>query len=89
MKHTYNQFQNVGFQLQTVSPSSMLYIAIVADAAEVCEKSSANLIKVGILRVCWGAGVMLCFFTVAYRFTLISPVITHMHTQTDARQWSI
>lgn len=52
--------------------------------------AAANLIKVGIMRVCWGpGGVLLCFLTVAYHFTLISPVTTHMHTQARARQHCI
>lgn len=57
-----------------------VYVAIRAGTAGVCERGSANLIKVGIMRARRAAGVMLCSLTVAYHFTLISPVITQTHT---------
>lgn len=66
-----------------------VYVAVRAGAAGVCERGSANLIKVGIMRACRAARVMLCSLTVAYRFTLISPVITQTHTHRSGVSSSI
>lgn len=56
-----------------------VYVEIVSGAGGMCDKSSANLIKVGIMKEGWELGVTLCFFTKAHRFTLIPTVITHIH----------
>lgn len=68
-----------------LAPSHLIkhavYVEIVAGACGVCDKSSANFIKVGIMKEGWELGVMQCFFTLAHRVPLISIVIAHIHMQ--------
>lgn len=90
MKHTYRHFRNVRLQLR--KPCRQV-CCLRCGQSRFCRsvwgESSGNLIKVGIMRACWAAGVTLCFLTPAYRFTLISPVITRTQTDTHPHERSI
>lgn len=88
MKHTYHHFQT---HHSKTEPCHRV-CCLCCGRSRCCRSvwgGSANLIKVGIMRACRAAGVMLRSLAVAYRFTLISPVLTQTQPHRSILLYSI